>query len=143
MERAPQMPLIQYTPLAAVEGDYSRIFVWSIALLLVLALGGVAVAWAARFKQKSQAPEEPVPVAGFTLSDLRQMHRAGQITDAEFAKAKEKVVEAAKKAAEKPPTPDGTIDRDSADAIRARRLAREAQQQQPEPEDDGNSESTS
>src|SRR3712207_8783046 len=39
--------------------------------------------------------------AGFTLADLRQLHKSGQMTDEEFEKAKSKVVEAAKRAAER------------------------------------------
>ncbi len=122
--------------LAESKTTAGEVIGWSVAMLVLLVIG---MAWAARLKRKVRAEDQaPAPAMGFTLSDLRQMHREGQITDAEFAKAKEKVVDAAKKAAEKPPAPDGTVERDSADAIRARRLAREAQEQQqqdPEVED--------
>jgi hypothetical protein len=37
--------------------------------------------------------------AGFTLSDLRQLHRDGQMSDDEFERAKAKIIEAAQKAA--------------------------------------------
>jgi hypothetical protein len=52
---------------------------------------------------------------GFTLSDLRRLHKSGQMTDEEFERAKAKVVEAARRAAERdaatagktPPGPSG------------------------------------
>ena len=62
------------------------------------------------------------------------MHKAGQLTEEEFTKAKEKIVAAAQKAAERA-TPKGEPPpRDSSDAIRARRLAREEQERQQQPE---------
>jgi hypothetical protein len=39
--------------------------------------------------------------AGFTLSDLRRLHKSGQMSDAEFERAKAKVVEAARRATER------------------------------------------
>jgi uncharacterized membrane protein len=116
--------------------DVVSVILWS-AVLMALLIAGMA--FALRLKRRIKAEDsEPVPVAGFTLSDLRQMHRAGQISDAEFAKAKEKVVAAAKKAAERELDPADPVERDSADAIRARRLSREAMEQdQFGAEDDG------
>ena len=112
--------------LAETDGlDVAGVILWS-AVLMALLIAGLV--FAMRLKRRMNAEDaEPVPVAGFTLSDLRQMHRAGQISVAEFAKAKEKVVAAAQKAAERQQAdPADPPERDSADAIRARRLAREA-----------------
>ena len=87
--------------LAQPERDYTRIFVWSLALLGVLAVGLLVVS---KVKRRLQEPDAPVS-AGFTLSDLRQLHKSGQMTDEEFERAKAKVVEAAKKAAERDAKP--------------------------------------
>ncbi len=87
--------------LAQPEQDYSRIFIWSLALLGVLALGLVVVS---KVKRRLQEPDQPVSM-GFTLSDLRQLHKSGQMSDEEFERAKAKVVEAAKKAAERDAKP--------------------------------------
>lgn len=102
------------------------VIIWCVALLLVLIVGLV---FAVRIKRRFTAEDDAPPVAsGFTLSDLRQMHKLGQLSDDEFERAKEKVVAAAKKAAERKIDPAVPLERDSADAIRARRLAREAQE---------------
>jgi hypothetical protein len=87
--------------LAQPDRDYTRIFVWSLALLGVLAVGLLVVS---KVKRRLQEPDAPVS-AGFTLSDLRQLHKSGQMTDEEFERAKAKVVEAARKAAERDAKP--------------------------------------
>ena len=119
------------TPLA--DASIAPAIFWSLVTLGLLIVGMMA---AARLRRKiKQEDVTAAPAAGFTLSDLRQMHRAGQISDAEFERAKEKVVLAAQKAQARAAPPPGTpVEKDSADAIRARRLAREAQQGLP-PED--------
>src|SRR3954451_10469397 len=107
------------------------VIMWSAALLILLVVGMVVVA---RMRRRLRQDDAPAPSLGFTLSDLRQMHRAGQLTDEEFNRAKEKIVAASVKPAEPLPVPGadgGPLPRDSADMIRARRAAREAQQHQP------------
>jgi hypothetical protein len=113
----------------STTADITSVIGWSVALLLVLVCGMI---WAMRLKRRLKQDDGPSPSLGFTLSDLRQMHRSGQLTDDEFAKAKEKVLDAAKNAADRIPAAAGTAERDSADAIRARRLAREAHDGQDE-----------
>jgi hypothetical protein len=117
-------PLVT-VPLA--ETSPASVIFWSLAIFALLVIGMIA---AARLRRKIRQDDvNPTPAMGFTLSDLRQMHRAGQLTDEEFERAKEKVVLAAQKAATRAPPPSGVpVDKDSTDAIRARRLAREAQQ---------------
>jgi len=70
---------------------------WLLVLLGLLVAGFVAVAQVKRRLMRHEDPSGP----GFTLSDLRALHRSGKMTDAEFEKAKEVVVAAAKKAAER------------------------------------------
>jgi hypothetical protein len=89
--------------LAAPERDYTQIFIWSLVLIGVLAVGLVVVS---KVKRRLQETEQPSSM-GFTLSDLRQLHKTGQMTDEEFERAKAKVVEAAKKAAERDAKPAG------------------------------------
>jgi hypothetical protein len=119
------LTVVPSLPLA--EASIAAAIFWSMVVLGLLIVGMMA---AIRIRRKIKQEEEVTagPVAGFTLSDLRQMHRAGQLTDAEFERAKEKVVLAAQKvAAHAAPSPGTPVARDSTDAIRARRLAREAQ----------------
>lgn len=48
--------------------------------------------------------------AGFTLSDLRELHRSGKMSDEEFDKAKTKIIEAAQKLHAKPASPRGGVE---------------------------------
>jgi hypothetical protein len=126
-------------PLAASDFDVITVLAWSAGMLVLLVVG---MAFALRLKRRIRQDDDPTtaPAAGFTLSDLRQMHRAGQLTEEEFNKAKEKIVAAAQKAAERIPA-TGDPQKDSTEAIRARRAAREQQLRQPEPpppDDPGN-----
>jgi hypothetical protein len=57
------------------------------------------------------AEPDPTVGAGFTLSDLRHLHKAGQISDLEFQKAKEMVLSLAQTATGRN-TPEGTDAKD-------------------------------
>lgn len=79
--------------------DFSTIDVLWLSLLLIgLIIAGWVTVW--QVKRRFQRPDEPEP-SGFTLSDLRQLHKGGQMTDEEFEKAKGKVVDAARRAAQR------------------------------------------
>ena len=69
----------------------------SLLLVVVIIIGWVTV-WQVR--RRLQSPDE-TSGAGFTLSDLRQLHKSGQMSDEEFDRAKARVVDAAKRAAER------------------------------------------
>jgi hypothetical protein len=81
----------------------SSIIFWSIMLLVALLLGLVA---ALRVKRRLTALDVDEPArGGFTLSDLRQLHKSGKMTDEQFEKAKQRIIGTAKTAgpALKPP----------------------------------------
>jgi hypothetical protein len=80
------------TPLLAQTSSAGSIMLWSIVLVILLLLGLVVVVYVRR---RVTEPDEPSKI-GFTLSDLRQMHKRGQMTDEEFEKAKAKIIGAAK-----------------------------------------------
>jgi hypothetical protein len=71
-------------------------------VLVVLVIAGWITVWQVR--RRLTQPDESSG-SGFTLSDLRRLHREGQMTDAEFERAKAKVVEAARRAAERDAAP--------------------------------------
>ena len=78
-------------------------------LLLIVVIGGAyAVKWLR--KRMWSSDEAEMPSMGFTLGDLRQLHKEGKLSDAEFERTKEKIVAAAQRAAErqsaKPPGPN-------------------------------------
>ena len=70
--------------LAQDESSVGWVIVSSLALLvLVLVLFGAVVVL-----RKKMSPDEDFHGPGFTLSDLRAMHKKGQMSDEEFARAK-------------------------------------------------------
>jgi uncharacterized membrane protein len=67
------------------------IFVWAIVLILILVVMLVAVAWLRR----RLSPHEDFQGEGFSLGDLRRLHKSGQLTDEEFEKARNGLIMAA------------------------------------------------
>jgi len=82
--------------LAEANSTQSIVF-WSLLLIGLIVAGWLTV-WQVRRRLQR---DDPTGNAGFTLSDLRQLHKSGQMTDEEFQRARDRVVEAARKAAER------------------------------------------
>jgi Short C-terminal domain len=78
----------------------SNVIIWSFVLVAILIVGFVAVTKAKK-RLRDDHDMDPGVASGFTLSDLREMHRSGQISDEEFERAKAKIVEVARKAADR------------------------------------------
>ena len=98
---------------------------WS---LVAIALCIVAVYFLLRLRRWLKEDPQGNPI-GFTLGDLRALHRRGEMTDAEFEKAKAKIVQGTQAAAEKikPPVPA----RGSVEEISARAEERRAESDKP------------
>ena len=82
-------------PGSAPQRNPGDIIFWCAVLLVTAFVMGGAFF----FIRKKLMAEEDQPAAvsvGFTLSDLRQMHSEGQLSDEEFAAAKEKMIATAK-----------------------------------------------
>jgi uncharacterized protein (TIGR03382 family) len=81
-----------------------------IVVVLVL-LGAGAVLLARRRMRGDDGDVADVPAAGFTIGDLKRLQESGQISPEEYEKARNTVVAATKRAAErmaaakKPPAP--------------------------------------
>ncbi|MDB5174078.1 MAG: hypothetical protein JWN51_2851 [Phycisphaerales bacterium] len=89
-------------------------FTWLLVLMVIL-IAGMYVA--RHIKKRLKDTDEPTG-PGFTLSDLRQFHKSGQLSDEEFERAKAKIIVASKAAAlREPPKPAAppTWDRRSGD----------------------------
>jgi len=83
----------------ADDDDSFSIFFACIFLLIIVAGGAYAVIW---LRRRYWGPEdEGMGQMGFTLGDLRQLHKSGRLSAEEFERAKEKIVAAAKRAAER------------------------------------------
>ncbi len=70
---------------------------WSLVLIIILLVLFGAVALYRRWMNA----DDTSAGEGFTLSDLRRLHKAGQMTDEEFEKAKKILIGSVKAAAEK------------------------------------------
>lgn len=75
-----------------------QVFVLSLILIGLVVIG---FAVALQVKRRVQQGEEPGETAGFTLSDLRRLHKTGQMSDQEFEQAKGQILTATKRAAER------------------------------------------
>jgi hypothetical protein len=83
----------------ADDDDPFGIIIACFFMVVIVACGAYAVVWLR--KRYWGGESEDVPHAGFTLGDLRQLHKSGRISDQEFELAKAKIVEAARRAAER------------------------------------------
>ena len=70
----------------------SSAIVWSLVLVVIIVVGFLVVLRVKRWVNAPDASSE----AGFTLSDLRRMHKEGRMTDEEFEKARTLIIGAAK-----------------------------------------------
>lgn len=71
---------------------------WMLVLLAFVIVGFVAVVQVKKWVSK---PDEGLGGTGFTLSDLRALHRSGKMSAEEFEKAKAIIVDAAQRAAKR------------------------------------------
>jgi hypothetical protein len=70
-----------------------------IFLLIVVFAAAYAVIWLRRRLWSQE--DADLPSMGFSLGDLKQLHRQGKITDQEFQTARDKVVAAAQATAQR------------------------------------------
>ena len=89
-------PLHVAPALAQSDGGGS-VFFWLGALLVLVVGLFVLVVWVRR----RLSPKEDFHGEGFTLGDLRRLHKAGQLSDEEFEKAKAVMIAAAQAAAQR------------------------------------------
>jgi hypothetical protein len=69
-----------------------------LGVLLVLVVGLFVIVWWVR---RRLSPNEDFHGEGFTLGDLRRLHKSGQLSDEEFEKAKAGMIAAAQAAAQR------------------------------------------
>lgn len=85
--------------LLAQDIPLQRIVIASLVLIAVVVAGLVVVSQVK--KRLSNDEADKTQATGFTLSDLRALHRSGQMSDEEFEKAKGLIISAAKRANER------------------------------------------
>jgi hypothetical protein len=90
--------LLASSSVAAEDGtNYSGILVWSLCLVGAILILFLAASWVRRWAKQADEPSG----AGFTLGDLRALHRSGKMSTEEYEKAKLAIVSAARAAAER------------------------------------------
>jgi uncharacterized membrane protein len=78
---------------AAAQNEYGKLFVWSLILVAVVVAGFMLVAWVKRRVQH----QDMAPTLGFSLADLRELHRTGKISDEEYERARGKMAASLKR----------------------------------------------
>ena len=102
-------------PLLADTMDVVSIVFWSFVIIAMIFGAYVGYGWL-----KAWMKEDDMPAGlGFTLGDLRALHKQGKMTDAEYEKARSKMVASAKKVTDampnvmegrrRPPPPTGGV----------------------------------
>src|SRR4051812_34764905 len=82
----------------AEGGGVGSAVVWSLVVLVFVIGGFYTVAWVRRWMKEDDIAAIGI---GFTLGDLRDLHRRGEMTDEEYEKAKAKIVSGTQAEAEK------------------------------------------
>ena len=91
--------------LLAQSFNVGSVIGWSLALIVLIIIGAAGVLMLRRWFKEDDSPTGGGGGIGFSLSDLRQLHREGKITDEELECARSKMVAAGKAMAEKLPDP--------------------------------------
>ena len=86
--------------LLANEVPLSTILIALLGVIATVVIGLIVISQVKK-QLASDEDEEKGQPGGFTLSDLRDLHKDGQMSDEEFARAKGKIIESARRAAER------------------------------------------
>jgi uncharacterized membrane protein len=79
----------------AEQSPVGPILVWSLVLFVTVIVGFVLVSWA---KRRLTASEESP--SGFSLAELRELHRSGRLSDQEYARARERLLASMQRASD-------------------------------------------
>src|SRR5689334_6188607 len=94
----PTMMTPRLASLLAQSGMGSALAGTLILIVVLVVMFGAVMA----FRKWLKADDAPTSGPGFTLSDLRRLHKAGQMTDEEYEKAKTVLIGTAKVGTDKP-----------------------------------------
>src|SRR2546423_14783720 len=87
----------------AQAAEVGSVIFRSLVLIGLIVAGAYSVLRLRRWLKEED--DAPAPPTGFTLDDLRELNRRGEMTDAEFERAKGQILAGARAAAGKRPHP--------------------------------------
>ena len=82
------VPLAHLAAASAPEKGFGGLLPWLGVLLGMVVVGAIVIAWTRRLLRG----EDQSAGAGFTLHDLRELHRRGELNDEEFQRAREAMI---------------------------------------------------
>ncbi len=97
--------------LAQSQQDLGRVFFWLLMLIGIVVLAAAGVLYLRKWYTSSDSE----PAVGFTLGDIRQLHRDGQMTDEEFERAKALILGRTRQQLHQTPDPTAKNDQDIRD----------------------------
>jgi hypothetical protein len=80
--------------------DVGATLLWSAVIILLIAVLFWSLMWLRKHLKGGSDDSSAVSPAGFTLADIRQLYKDGKMSTEEYERAKAKVLESAKAAAE-------------------------------------------
>ncbi|MBB47454.1 MAG: hypothetical protein CMJ33_02665 [Phycisphaerae bacterium] len=75
-------------PASGTGSALSELWPWLIALVVIVLVGGVVIGVVSKWMRSSDDSEQ----IGFTLGDLRELHRDGKLSTEELKLAEEKII---------------------------------------------------
>lgn len=103
MSAALRVAVMPSALLAASENSSYSVFVWSLVLVAAV-IGGFWLVTMVKRWLTASGDEQPKSL-GFSLSDLRELHRSGKLSDEEYERARTKMAASLKRDLNKPPRP--------------------------------------
>jgi len=82
----------------------ASVFGWSLVVFVFIVVGFIAITWLRRWMKEDDVASGG---GGFGISELRQMHARGELTDAEYERARSKMTASAKAVTASMPDPAG------------------------------------
>lgn len=95
---------VTYLAQATLLAQPGPVLGWSLVVIVLVIAGFVAISWLRKWMKDDDLPSGGT---GFGLGELRQMHARGEISDAEYERARVKMTASAKAMTANMPDPAG------------------------------------